>query len=186
MDFSGKSVLVTGGSRGIGRAVAKAFADRGARVGVSFHSDEVAAGETIGDLPGGPHFVIQTDVADPASVERMISTAVEKLGGLDIVVNNAGIWIEHELENVTYEEWLEAWRRTIDTNLIGPANVCYWAARHMIDHGGGKMVNVSSRGAFRGEPEGPAYGASKAGLNAMSQSLARRLAPHGSQVMRRT
>ncbi len=66
----------------------------------------------------------------------------------------------------------------LDTNLIGPANLSYLAARHMIEQGGGRIVNVSSRGAFRGEPEGPAYGASKAGLNAMSQSLAKRLAPH--------
>lgn len=182
MDFSQKRVLVTGGSRGIGRAVARAFAERGARVVVSFRSDVGAAEETIKDLPGGPHFGVQADVADPQSVERMVAATVEHLGGLDIVVNNAGIWVQHELENVGYEEWLESWQKTIDTNLSGPANICYWAARHMIDHGGGKIVNVSSRGAFRGEPEGPAYGASKAGLNALSQSLARRLAPHGISV----
>lgn len=182
MDFSGKSVLVTGGSRGIGRAVATAFATRGARVMISFHSDEKSAREMIETLPGGPHFDIKADVADPAAVERMVSTAVAKLGGLDIVVNNAGIWVEHQLENVTYDEWMDAWAKTIDANLVGPANVCYLAARHMIDHGGGKIVNISSRGAFRGEPDGPAYGASKAGLNAMSQSLARRLAPHGISV----
>jgi NAD(P)-dependent dehydrogenase (short-subunit alcohol dehydrogenase family) len=67
----------------------------------------------------------------------------------------------------------------MDVNLFGPANLCYWAAQHMIEQGGGRIVNVSSRGAFRGEPDAPAYGASKAGLNAMSQSLAKALAPHG-------
>lgn len=182
MNFSGKTVLVTGGSRGIGRAVAMAFAERGACVMINFHSDEQSAKETVEALPGGPHFYIQADVADPAAVERMVSTAVEKLGGLDVVVNNAGIWIEHQLENVNFEEWMQAWKKTIDANLVGPANVCYLAARYMIGHGGGKIVNVSSRGAFRGEPDGPAYGASKAGLNAMSQSLARKLAPHGISV----
>lgn len=182
MNFSGKTVLVTGGSRGIGRAVAMAFAERGACVMINFHSDGQSAKETVEALPGGPHFYIQADVADPAAVERMVSTAVEKLGGLDVVVNNAGIWIEHQLENVNFEEWMQAWKKTIDANLVGPANVCYLAARYMIGHGGGKIVNVSSRGAFRGEPDGPAYGASKAGLNAMSQSLARKLAPHGISV----
>ncbi|MBP2680502.1 MAG: Short-chain dehydrogenase/reductase, partial [Candidatus Krumholzibacteriota bacterium] len=74
-----------------------------------------------------------------------------------------------------YEEWQDAWRETLETNLVGTANVTYCAARHMIDHGGGRIVTVSSRGAFRGEPDFPAYGASKAGLNSMSQSLAQRL-----------
>ncbi len=178
MDFTDKRVLVTGGSRGIGRAVAIAFADRGARVAVGFRADREAAEETVRSLPGGPHRLAQADVTDPASVRRMVDDAAAAFGGLDIVVNNAGIWVEHVLEDVDYDQWQDAWRRVLEANLTGPANVCYCAARHMIDHGGGKIVNVSSRGAFRGEPDGPAYGASKAGLNAMSQSLARRLAPH--------
>ena len=116
------------------------------------------------------------------SPRRMVASAVEALGGLDIVVNNAGIWLEHVLEEVDYDQWRDAWQRVLDANLVGPANVCYCAARHMIGNGGGHIVNVSSRGSFRGEPDGPAYGASKAGLNAMSQSLAKRLAPHGITV----
>ena len=83
------------------------------------------------------------------------------------------------IEDVSYSQWLDAWQRTLHANLIGPANVSYCAARHMIDHGGGRIINISSRTAFRGQPDGPAYGASKAGLNALSQSLAVRLAPHG-------
>jgi NAD(P)-dependent dehydrogenase (short-subunit alcohol dehydrogenase family) len=84
----------------------------------------------------------------------------------------------HPMAGVSYEEWQEAWRRTLDTNLIGPAYVTYQVAQQMIKQGGGRIVNISSRGAFRGEPDAPAYGASKAGLNAMSQSLAQALAPH--------
>jgi len=178
MDFTGKHVFITGGARGIGRACAFAFARRGACVAVGYLKNTAAAEETIGKLPGGPHMIVQGDVADPESARRMVETVADAFGALDIVVNNAGIWVEHRLEEVDYDEWQDAWRRVLATNLIGPANVSYCAARYMIEHGGGRIVNVSSRGAFRGEPEGPAYGASKAGLNQMSQSLARRLAPH--------
>ena len=179
MDFTNKKVLVTGGSRGIGKAVAHAFARRGARVAIGFRSNAEAAQSTREGLPGGPHISIEGDVTDPEAVEHMVSTAIEFLGGLDIVVNNAGIWVDHALEDVDYDQWQNAWRRVLEANLVGPANVSYCAARHFISHGGGRIVNVSSRGAFRGEPDGPAYGASKAGLNSMSQSLAKRLAPHG-------
>jgi NAD(P)-dependent dehydrogenase (short-subunit alcohol dehydrogenase family) len=178
MDFAGKFVLVTGGSRGIGRAVARGFADRGAGVAISYLSNRAAAEETIQSLPGGPHEMVQADMADPVSVSGMVETVTQSFEALDIVVNNAGIWQDHILEEVDFDQWQSVWRRILDTNLVGPANVCYCAARYMIDHGGGRIVNVSSRGAFRGEPDGPAYGASKAGLNAMSQSLAKRLAPH--------
>ncbi len=178
MNFDNKRVLVTGGSRGIGRAVAHGFAGRGARVAIGYRSNDEAAAETLAGLPGGPHVSIRADVTDPDAVERMVSQAIDDLGGLDIVVNNAGIWVDHPLEELDYDQWQGAWRRVLEANLVGPANVCYCAARHLIAHGGGRIVNVSSRGAFRGEPDGPAYGASKAGLNSMSQSLARRLAPH--------
>ncbi len=181
-DFDGKRVLVTGGSRGIGRAVAEAFAARGARVAISWLREGAAAEQIVASLPGGPHLAAQCDVADPAAVERLIGEVTRGLGGLDILVNNAGVFEEHPVEQVDYAAWQEAWRRTLDVNLVGAANTCYWAARWMVDHGGGRIVNISSRGAFRGEPEAPAYGASKAGLNAMSQSLARRLAPFGISV----
>ena len=178
MDFTGKTALVTGGSRGIGRAVAKAFAARGARVTINYLSNKEAAVATLSEMEGGPHVAIQADVSDPDAVEHLFEEAVAALGSIDIVVNNAGIFRYHRIDEVEFEEWQSSWREVLNTNLVGPANVCFHAARHMIEHGGGRIVNVSSRGAFRGEPEGPAYGASKAGLNAMSQSLAQRLAPH--------
>lgn len=178
MEFTGKNVLVTGGSRGIGRAIAYGFAERGARVAFSYLSNQQAADETLDSLPDGPHVSIQADVSDPDSARRLIDEAEESLGKLDILVNNAGVWVEHPVEDVDFEGWQQAWHKVLGTNLVGPANLCYLAGRHMIEQGGGRIVNVSSRGAFRGEPDGPAYGASKAGLNAMSQSLAKRLAPH--------
>jgi NAD(P)-dependent dehydrogenase (short-subunit alcohol dehydrogenase family) len=100
------------------------------------------------------------------------------MGHIDILVNNAGVFIEHKIREIDYENWQRSWDKVIKTNLLGPANLTYWASRHMMARGGGRIVNVSSRGAFRGEPDAPAYGASKAGLNAMSQSLAKALAPH--------
>jgi NAD(P)-dependent dehydrogenase (short-subunit alcohol dehydrogenase family) len=178
VDFTGKTALVTGGSRGIGKAVAEALAQRGARVAINYLSNREAAVSTLAAMAGGPHVAIQADVSKPESVERLFEEAVAALGSIDVVVNNAGIYRYHRIDEVDFDEWQESWKEVLDTNLVGPANVCYHAARHMMEKGGGRIVNVSSRGAFRGEPEGPAYGASKAGLNAMSQSLAQRLAPH--------
>jgi 3-oxoacyl-[acyl-carrier protein] reductase len=179
MDFSGKHVLVTGGSRGIGRAVATAFASRGARVAISYLSNAEAARRSIEAMPGGPHVMIQADVADPLAVRRLVDNVIHEFGALDILVNNAGGHWEHRLDSVDYDEWQKAWRETLAVNLVGAANVTYCAARHMIEHGGGRIVSVSSRGAFRGEPDHPGYGASKAGLNAMSQSLAQHLGRYG-------
>jgi NAD(P)-dependent dehydrogenase (short-subunit alcohol dehydrogenase family) len=129
-------------------------------------------------LPGGPHASYQADITDAAAVQQLVNGVVEEMGRLDILVNNAGIFLDHPLAAVSYETWQESWQRVISTNLIGAANASYCAAQQMIWQGGGRIVNVSSRGAFRGEPDGPAYGASKAGMNAMSQSLARYLAPY--------
>lgn len=179
MTVRDRAVLVTGGSRGIGRAVAHAFARRGARVAIGFRADEAAANATLAGLPGGPHVTVQADVADPVQAERLVTDTVSALGGLDVLVNNAGIGGRHRVDEDDYGAWQDAWRRILAVNLVGPANVAYAAGRHMIEHGGGRMVFVSSRGAFRGEPDQPAYGASKAGLNALAQSLAQQLARYG-------
>lgn len=179
MNFRNKRVLITGGSRGIGRATAIAFASAGAKVAINFVSNNQKATETINELAGDDHIALKADVAKPHHVEYLIETVAKEYGGLDIVVNNAGIYIPHPIAKTNYNDWQTAWSKTIDINLIGAANVCYCAAHQMIAQGGGRIVNVSSRGAFRGEPEHTAYGASKAGLNALSQSLAQELAPYG-------
>jgi NAD(P)-dependent dehydrogenase (short-subunit alcohol dehydrogenase family) len=178
MDFTDKIVLVTGGSRGIGRAIARQFAECGGRVVIHYHQNRAAAEETLAMLPGGPHAIFQADIADAAAVQQLVNAVVEQMGRVDILINNAGIYLDHPLADVSYEAWQESWQRVLSTNLIGAANASYCAAQQMIRQGGGRIVNVSSRGAFRGEPDGPAYGASKAGMNAMSQSLARYLAPY--------
>lgn len=177
-----RAVLVTGASRGIGRAVATAFARNGDRVAIH-HRNSVELAEQLRDsLPGSGHLTVQADLTDPAAVQRMVDTAAEGLGGLDILVNNAGVFTSHPVLETSYETWQRQWRLTLDTNLVGAANAAWCAVRHMTRRGGGRIINVSSRGAFRGEPDSPAYGASKAGLNALGQSLAIALAPHGIAV----
>lgn len=182
MKFTDKIVLVTGGSRGIGRAVCIHFAKRGAKVAVHYGSNEEAANETLNMLEGDGHMVIKANMAHQDEVEAMVESVIENMGGLNILVNNAGIFEEHKIVETDYERWQHAWQHTIAVNLFGPANAIWCAAQHMIDHGGGRIVNVSSRGAFRGEPDAPAYGASKAGMNSMTGSLAKALAPYGIYV----
>jgi 3-oxoacyl-[acyl-carrier protein] reductase len=176
-----RAVLVTGASRGIGRAVARAFAERGDRVAIHHRDSAALAAEVLAGLPGGGHTVVGADLADPEAVRRMVEAAAADLGGLDVLVNNAGIYLWHPVTEVSYEQWQDIWRQTMAVNLTGAANVTWCAVQHM-RHTGGRIVNVSSRGAFRGEPRHPAYGASKAGLNAFGQSMARALAPLGISV----
>lgn len=182
MDFTDKTVLITGSSRGIGRATAIAFAEAGARVAVHYRSGQEAALETLRLMPGDNHLMLKADVADPGQVADMIQTGVREMGRLDILVNNAGVFLPHPIDTCSYEEWQHAWNDTIGINLTGAANACYCAAQVMIEQGAGRIINVTSRGAFRGEPEHPAYGASKAGLNALSQSLALKLGKYGISV----
>jgi NAD(P)-dependent dehydrogenase (short-subunit alcohol dehydrogenase family) len=179
---TGRAILVTGASRGIGRAIAQAFAAQGDRVAIHYRAASSAAQSVRAELPGGDHLVVQADLADPAAVRRMVDEAARGLGGLDVLVNNAGIYEPHPITDVSYEQWQAAWQDTLGVNLLGAVNAAWCAVRHMIPRGGGRIINVTSRGAYRGEPRHPAYGASKAGLNSFGQSMARYLAPHGIAV----
>jgi 3-oxoacyl-[acyl-carrier protein] reductase len=172
-----RAILITGASRGIGRATAVAFAERGDRIAIHHRDSEEAAQKLRLELAGEGHVVVQADLAQPSAIQAMVTEAAAALGGIDVLVNNAARSGSHAITDVSYDEWQAAWRETVEVNLMGAANVIYCAVKHM--KRGGRIVNVSSRGAFRGEPRQPAYGASKAGLNAMGQSLAVALAPLG-------
>ena len=144
-------------------------------------SAELAA-QVRGRLPGEGHTVVQADLADPDATRQMVDQAHRELGGLDVLVNNAGIYPEqHVVTEASYEQWLDAWQRTLRANLTGPANATWCAVQYM-KHTGGRIINISSRGAIRGELRHPAYAASKGGLNSMTGSLARTLAPYGIAV----
>jgi NAD(P)-dependent dehydrogenase (short-subunit alcohol dehydrogenase family) len=177
-----RRVLVTGASRGIGAAVAAAFAGEGDRVAVHYGRSRAEAEEVLARLPGEGHLLVQGDLTDADEVRRSVDEAADGLGGLDVLVNNAGVFLAHPPLTTSYDVWQESWARTLATNLTGAANASFCAVPHLVASGGGAIVNVSSRGAFRGEPDCPAYGASKAGLNALGQSLALALAPQGITV----
>ena len=184
MRFHDRTVLVTGGSGGIGRETCRRFAAEGARVFVHFGANEDAADTTLAQLDSdAAHGKIQADLQDPDAVVAMVDQVVDTAGRIDILINNAGIFEPHPPAATDVDGWRHAWTRTLGINLLGPAHASHRAAHHMIERGeGGTIVNVSSRGAFRGEPDCPAYGASKAGLNALSQSLAVALGGHGIHV----
>lgn len=175
-----RTALVTGASRGIGAEVARALSAAGYRVAVHFSRSGGAAAEVHAALDGEGHIVVQADLRDPEQVRAMVDEVAAALGTIDVLVNNAGVFLAHPIDDVSYEEWQEAWRETIDVNLVGPANVTWCAVRHMGP--GGRVINVGSRGAFRGEPNSPAYGASKAGIASFGQSLAKYLGQRGIAV----
>jgi 3-oxoacyl-[acyl-carrier protein] reductase len=175
--MAGRAVLITGAARGIGRAVAQAFAEHGDRIAVHFRQSAELADQVRRSLPGDGHLTVGAELADPDAVAVMVDRAATGLGGLDVLVNNAGVYLAHPILGTSYQDWQEQWRRTLDTNLVGAANVIWCAVPHLRASPAGRIINVSSRGAFRGEPGHPAYGASKAGLNALTQSLAVALAP---------
>lgn len=182
-----RGVLVSGASRGIGRAIAVAFAARGERVAVHYSSARGDAEETLRLLDGGGHAVVGADLGEPGSAERVLAQAVDALGAIDVLVNNAAIAPsadnQHPVATVPLDAWQSAWRRMIDVNVLGAADLTWAVARHLIERqAAGSIVNIGSRGAFRGEPEYPAYAASKAALHAFGQSMAVALAPHGISV----
>jgi NAD(P)-dependent dehydrogenase (short-subunit alcohol dehydrogenase family) len=180
-DATRRTVLVTGASGGIGAAICHAMAGRGARVILHYRTDRAAAEATQRALPGEGHALIQGELGNPAEDSRLWQE-VAAVHRIDALVNNAGIFPDHPPLTTEYADWARAWQQTLSTNLMGPAHLSFCAARAMVQQGGGRIVNVSSRAAFRGEPSAPAYAASKAGLNALSQSLAKALAPRGVYV----
>ncbi|MFE9247396.1 SDR family NAD(P)-dependent oxidoreductase [Streptomyces sp. NPDC007088] len=180
---SGRRVLVTGAARGLGRALALAFAGQGDRVAVHYGSREARARETLAALPGAGHVLAGGDLSDPGSAAAVAEAAAAGLGGIDVLVNNAAVNTPHPPLSTPYEDWVAAWQAHVSVNLLGTAYLSHRAAAVMARSGhGGRIVNIGSRGAFRGEPDHPAYGATKAAVHALGQSLAVALAPRGIAV----
>lgn len=182
ISFTNKSVLVTGGSRGIGKAIVTMFAESGAKVIIHYNKDQTAANHLLNTIQGDGHMIVQADLASPDSIAEMVSQIHSVYEKVDILVNNAGIYDERESLDLEYNDFQRFFKKTMDINLTGPVNLSFLIARHMKAHGGGKIVNITSRGAFRGEPSSWPYGASKAAMNAVGQSMAVALAPDNISV----
>jgi NAD(P)-dependent dehydrogenase (short-subunit alcohol dehydrogenase family) len=167
--------------------VAVRFAQTGDRVAVHYLTRAVDARRTLRLLPGEGHALIRGDLSSPEECRRIVEESERSLGGLDVVVNNAAIAtspaLRHPVVGTDFATWTDMWKRFTDINLLGAAHLSWAAAQTMISSGvRGRIVNIGSRGAFRGEPQHPAYAVTKAALHALGQSLAIALAPHGIAV----
>jgi NAD(P)-dependent dehydrogenase (short-subunit alcohol dehydrogenase family) len=167
----GKRVLITGGAGGIGSATARRFIEEGTRVYV-FDRDEAACQRLLRDLPNLEGYIL-VDVADPDSVARAFDELDKRAGGLDILINNAGISIRHPFLDITPQEW----RKVLDINLNGVFYVAQQSARRMLAQGGGVIVNMGSSNGLMGYPYYADYNASKAGVIELSRSMALELGP---------
>ena len=177
-----RSIFITGASRGIGAEIAREFADLGDRVAIHYGQSGELAKKVLVSLKGSGHIAVQADLRNAGEIKQAVDEAANTFGGIDVLINNAGAFFAHPIETSTYEDWQKAWSDTLGINLIGAANMTWCAVQHMPRNGGSRVVNVGSRGAFRGEPKSPAYGASKAALSSFGQSIAQALAPLGISV----
>jgi 3-oxoacyl-[acyl-carrier protein] reductase len=168
-NLSGKVAIVTGGSRGIGLAIARALVAEGAHVAITGRSDAhlSAARSTIESTGPGRVEALQADVRDYDAVQRAVEATVARFGGLDILVNNAGVGAFTDVASMTPDQWAEV----IGTNLTGPFHVTRVSLPHLRRRGGGFIVNISSLAGKNPFPQGAAYCASKAGLNSFSEAL---------------
>ncbi|MDX1420095.1 MAG: SDR family oxidoreductase [Rubricoccaceae bacterium] len=172
VDLDGRVVLVTGASRGIGAAVAEAFAGAGATVVVHYRQRREAAVALAERLGRGAR-AVPADLADARAAQRLWDDVAAAYGRVDVLVNNAGL-AEAALPDAPLDDWLATWDRTMAVNLRAVGVLCRAAVAHFAARGGGRLVNIASRAAFRGDtPDYLAYAASKAGVVALTRSIAR-------------
>ena len=178
-NLTGKTVLVTGGSRGIGAAISRAVGASGGQVLVHYGHNRGAA-EAVQQAIGADRcHLIQADLSHPGEVDQLWAEAVGFAPRIDVLVNNAGIFEDVRVD-APLEDWRAAWARVLQVNLQAPADLCRAAILHFRAHGGGKIINVASRAAFRGEaPDEMPYGASKGALVTLTKTIARGFAADG-------
>ncbi|MBW3671406.1 MAG: SDR family oxidoreductase, partial [Acidobacteria bacterium] len=173
IELDGLVVLVTGASRGIGREIALRLGEAGASVGINYRTAESAAAEVAQTIGSDRAAIVQGDLSLPGDVERVVNAVSERFGRLDVLVNNAAIFALNPFDGDSYEEWVDGWHRTFEVNVLGAANAAFLAIRTMRAQGNGKIINIASRAASRGELEFADYGASKAALMNLTRSIAR-------------
>lgn len=176
--LAGKTALVTGGSRGIGRAIALALADQGARVAVASRSRE-ALEAVVRAMAPAEGLAVPVDLRDPEQVGAMVGAVLGSFGRIDVLVNSAGVSPAYTSALKLSEE---DWHETLEVNLTGPFRTCRAVGRHMVEAGRGSVINVASIGARVGLTRLAAYCASKAGLEALTRVLALEWAGHGVRV----
>lgn len=174
LSYPDRVALVTGASNGIGAAIAQILAQADFQVVVHYHRDEGGA-RRLAEGCGAKSTVVQGDVGRPADCSRMVREVEERYGRVDLLVNNAGV-AEPDGFDLPFDTWLRHWQRTLDINLLGAVNLGQLVVEAMRRQGGGKIINVSSRSAFRGETEYVAYAAAKAAMINYTRCLARALA----------
>ena len=169
-DLTGKTAVVTGGNRGIGRAISLALAQKGASVAVNFNSNAGSAEAVVEEIvrEGSKAIAVRAEVSDRKAVDRMIQTVVDKFGGVDFLINNAGVMGETQFLKITESDW----DRVLDINLKGVFNCCQAAIPLMLSRAeGGKIVNISSVAGKMGGLSGAQYAASKAGVIGLTMAL---------------
>jgi len=177
IDLEGKSVLITGGSRGIGKACSQALARTGARIGINYRLERPWADLLVQRIveEGGEAFALSADVGIREEAEMMVDETVDRFGSIDILVNNAGIWRGSPVEEISDGEWNEM----LGVNLTGSFNMIRAAVPHMKAAGAGRIINISSTAGQRGEALHCHYAASKGAVISLTKSLAVELAGDG-------
>ncbi|MBN1163164.1 MAG: SDR family oxidoreductase [Candidatus Krumholzibacteriota bacterium] len=172
INLGGKVILVTGGNRGIGGAISRALAAEGARVAVHYKNRSDDARLLVEKLGGGSKS-FRADLSRPGSAYTLFREVLDRFGKVDVLVNNAGVFMESPVR-LEGADWLEIWNTTLAINLTAAGILCHAALRHFMENSGGRIINIASRAAFRGETEDYlAYAASKGGLVSLSRSIAR-------------
>ncbi len=172
IDMSGMNVVVTGASRGIGRAIALALGSAGARVAVHYRENEAMALELAGDVGNGSQ-AFQADLEDMGQCMRLFREVMNSFGRIHVWINNAGIALKSP-DTMDGDEWIANWEKTMTVNVTASALFCRLAVAHFKRQGGGRIVNIASRAAFRGDtPEYLAYAASKGAIVSLTRSIAR-------------